>query len=88
MLAALVGIPVGLLGAVYLAEFAGATSAFFVRYATDLLNGVPSIVIGIFAYTVVVLPTRSAFPIRDTNALRARRLWPFRARPDLAQRLL
>ncbi len=56
MLAALIGIPVGLLGAVYLAEFAGATSAFFVRYATDLLNGVPSIVIGIFAYTVVVIP--------------------------------
>ena len=56
MLAALVGIPVGLLGAVYLAEFASSTSAFFVRYATDLLNGVPSIVIGIFAYTVVVLP--------------------------------
>jgi phosphate transport system permease protein len=55
-LAALVGIPVGLLGAVYLAEFASSTSAFFVRYATDLLNGVPSIVIGIFAYTVIVLP--------------------------------
>jgi len=55
MLAALVGIPVGLLGAVYVAEFASATSAFFVRYATDLLNGVPSIVIGIFAYIVVVL---------------------------------
>jgi phosphate transport system permease protein len=47
---------VGLLGAVYLAEFASSTSAFFVRYATDLLNGVPSIVIGIFAYTVVVIP--------------------------------
>ncbi len=56
LLAALVGIPVGLLGAVYLAEFASSTSAFFVRYATDLLNGVPSIVIGIFAYTVVVIP--------------------------------
>jgi phosphate transport system permease protein len=56
LLAAVVGIPVGLLGAVYLAEFASSTSAFFVRYATDLLNGVPSIVIGIFAYTVVVIP--------------------------------
>jgi phosphate transport system permease protein len=55
MLAALLGIPVGLLGAVYLAEFAGATSAFLVRYAADMLNGVPSIVIGIFAYTVIVL---------------------------------
>ena len=56
LLAALIGIPVGLLGAVYLAEFASSTSAFFIRYATDLLNGVPSIVIGIFAYTVIVLP--------------------------------
>jgi phosphate transport system permease protein len=56
LLAAVVGIPVGLLGAVYLAEFASSTSAFFIRYATDLLNGVPSIVIGIFAYTVVVIP--------------------------------
>ena len=56
LLAALIGIPVGLLGAVYLAEFASSTSAFFIRYATDLLNGVPSIVIGIFAYTVIVIP--------------------------------
>lgn len=56
LLAAVVGVPVGLFGAVYLAEFASSTSAFFVRYATDLLNGVPSIVIGIFAYTVVVIP--------------------------------
>jgi phosphate transport system permease protein len=56
MISALIGVPVGLLGAVYLAEFASSTSAFFVRYATDLLNGVPSIVIGIFAYTVVVIP--------------------------------
>jgi phosphate transport system permease protein len=58
LISALVGVPVGLLGAVYLAEFASTTSAFFVRYATDLLNGVPSIVIGIFAYTVVVIPMR------------------------------
>jgi len=32
-----------------------------VRYAADLLNGVPSIVIGIFAYSLVVLPS-SIFP--------------------------
>jgi len=56
VLAATIGVPVGLLGAVYLAEFAGTATAFFIRYATDLLNGVPSIVIGIFAYTVAVLP--------------------------------
>ena len=57
LIASMIGIPIGLLGAVYLAEFAGSTSAFVVRYATDMLNGVPSIVIGIFAYTVVVLRT-------------------------------
>ena len=43
---------------VYLAEFGGKTFAFVVRYTTDLLNGVPSIVIGIFAYSLVVLPVK------------------------------
>jgi phosphate transport system permease protein len=56
LLSALVGVPIGLLGGIYLAEYAGSVSSFLVRYAADLLNGVPSIVIGIFAYTVVVLP--------------------------------
>ena len=56
LLASLVGVPVGILGGVYLAEFGGHTFSFVVRYTTDLLNGVPSIVIGIFAYTIIVLP--------------------------------
>ena len=56
LLAALTGVPVGFLGGVYLAEFGGTTFPFLVRYTADLLNGVPSIVMGIFAYTVVVLP--------------------------------
>jgi phosphate transport system permease protein len=56
LLAALIGVPVGFFGAIYLAEFSGSTTAFVVRYAADLLNGVPSIVIGIFAYSLVVLP--------------------------------
>ncbi len=55
LLAALFGVPVGLLGGVYLAEFGGRTMPFLVRYTADLLNGVPSIVIGIFAYTLVVI---------------------------------
>ena len=56
LVAALTGIPVGFLGGVYLAEFGGNTFSFVVRYTADLLNGVPSIVMGIFAYTIVVLP--------------------------------
>jgi phosphate transport system permease protein len=55
-LASLFGVPIGFFGAIYLAEFSGSTVAFVVRYAADLLNGVPSIVIGIFAYSLVVLP--------------------------------
>lgn len=56
LLASLIGVPIGFFGGVYLAEFGGRTFSFLVRYTTDLLNGVPSIVIGIFAYSIVVLP--------------------------------
>ncbi len=55
-LAAVIGLPIGLLAGVYLAEFGGKTFAFMTRYTTDLLNGAPSIVIGLFAFSVAVLP--------------------------------
>lgn len=55
LIAALIGIPVGFLGGIYLAEFGGKTFPMMVRYTADLLNGVPSIVIGIFAWTVIVV---------------------------------
>jgi phosphate transport system permease protein len=57
-IAALIGLPFGLMTGVYLAEFGGKTFSFVVRYTNDLLNGVPSIVIGIFAYSLVVLPVK------------------------------
>jgi len=56
LLATLIGVPIGFFGAIYLAEFSGSRMAFIVRYSADLLNGVPSIVIGVFAYSVAVLP--------------------------------
>jgi phosphate transport system permease protein len=59
LLAGVIGIPIGLLGAVYVAEYASPGPAFVVRYVTDLLNGVPSIVMGIFAWTIVVVPMHS-----------------------------
>jgi phosphate transport system permease protein len=58
LLAAIIGLPIGLMAGVYLAEFGGQTFSFVIRYTTDLLNGVPSIVIGIFAYSIVVLPVK------------------------------
>lgn len=58
LIASLTGVPIGFMAGVYLAEFGGSLMSFLVRYTTDLLNGVPSIVVGIFAYTVIVLPMR------------------------------
>jgi phosphate transport system permease protein len=69
LLASLIGVPVGFLGGVYLAEFSGGTVAFIVRYAADLLNGVPSIVIGIFAYALVVLPFKHYSTLAGSFAL-------------------
>lgn len=68
-LATLIGVPIGFFGAIYLAEFSGSKTAFVVRYAADLLNGVPSIVIGIFAYTLVVVPFKHFSTIAGSFAL-------------------
>jgi phosphate transport system permease protein len=57
LLATCIGVPIGFLAGVYLSEYGGATYSFIVRFTTDLLNGVPSIVIGIFAFTLIVLRT-------------------------------
>lgn len=55
-LAAVIAVPVGVITGVHLAEYGGTRFASSVRFAADVLNGVPSIVIGIFAYGLVVLP--------------------------------
>ena len=57
-LAACLGLPLGILGGIYLAESRDPRLPTTVRFLADVLNGVPSIVIGIFAYTMVVLPMR------------------------------
>ncbi len=57
-IASLLAIPVGMMCGIYLAEYAAGKFAFFVRFTADVLNGVPSIVIGIFAYGLAVLPFR------------------------------
>lgn len=57
-LASCLGLPLGILGGVYLAESRDRRLPWMIRFLADVLNGVPSIVIGIFAYTIVVLPMR------------------------------
>jgi phosphate transport system permease protein len=55
-LGAVFAIPIGLMAGIYASEYRGTRLASFVRFAADTLNGVPSIVIGVFAYGVAVLP--------------------------------
>src|SRR5262249_41926697 len=69
LLASFIGIPIRFFGVVYFAEFSGSKVAFVVRYSADLLNGVPSIVIGLFAYPLVVLPFKHFSTIAGSFAL-------------------
>ena len=55
-LAATFAVPTGVLSGLYVAEYHGTRFASVVRFAADALNGVPSIVIGIFVYAIAVLP--------------------------------
>ncbi|MDD8017048.1 MAG: phosphate ABC transporter permease PstA [Bacteroidota bacterium] len=57
-LGSLIGLPVGVFAGVYLAEFGRNKFGTIIRFLTDVLNGVPSIVTGVVAYTVVVLPMK------------------------------
>jgi len=55
-LAGLIAVPIGIVSGIHLAEFRAGRLATVVRFAADVLNGVPSIVIGIFAYSIAVMP--------------------------------
>jgi phosphate transport system permease protein len=55
-LAATMAVPIGVISGIYMSEYAGTKFASIARFAADTLNGVPSIVIGVFAYGVAVLP--------------------------------
>ena len=57
-LGALFAVPVGIMSGIFIVEFSGSRLASVTRFAADTLNGVPSIVIGLFAYVLVVLPVK------------------------------
>lgn len=54
--AAVIGVPVGVLGGVFLAEYGSPKFSGWIRFAADILNGVPSIVWGLVVYGLVVVP--------------------------------
>jgi phosphate transport system permease protein len=68
-LAALFAVPVGCICGIHLAEYPSSRFSSVVRFAADVLNGVPSIVIGIFAYGIVVLPVKRFSAIAGGVAL-------------------
>jgi len=57
-LASVIGLPLGVAAGVYLAEFGKGWFAGVVRFIADTLTGIPSIVTGVFIYTLIVLPMR------------------------------
>jgi len=58
-MASAIGIPFGVMGGIFLSEFGNNKLGFWIRFATDLLNGVPSIVLGIFAYQMIIVRTHN-----------------------------
>jgi phosphate transport system permease protein len=59
-LASLIGVPIGIGGGIFLAEFGRGTKlANGIRFTADVLNGVPSIVMGLAIYSLIVVPTHT-----------------------------
>jgi phosphate transport system permease protein len=58
-IASMLALPVGLMAGMFLSDFGGPRIASAVRFAADILAGVPSIVVGVFAYAIVVRPMHS-----------------------------
>ena len=69
VIATIISVPVSLAAAIYLAEFGRGKIAVITRFMVDVLAGVPSIVIGIFIYTIVVLPMQRFSAIAGALAL-------------------
>lgn len=68
-LGSLMAVPLGVLAGIYVAEYRSTKLATAIRFCADVLNGIPSIVIGIFAYGLVVLPMRRFSAIAGGVAL-------------------
>jgi len=58
--AAVVGVPIGVLGGVFLSEYGGTRLNWGIRFGADILNGVPSITWGVVVYALMVVPMHGA----------------------------
>jgi phosphate transport system permease protein len=67
--ASLVGLPLGIGGGIYCAEFPGSRLAHLTRFVSDVLNGTPSIVVGVFAWTWIVATQKHFSALAGSAAL-------------------
>jgi phosphate transport system permease protein len=65
----LLGIPVGIFGAIYLTEYGGGRLANTIRFCADVLSGIPSIITGMVAYTLLVVPMKGFSALAGAFAL-------------------
>jgi phosphate transport system permease protein len=68
-MASVLALPVGLMAGIFLSDFASARMASAVRFVADILAGVPSIVVGVFAYAILVRPMHSYSALAGGAAL-------------------
>jgi len=67
--ACLIGLPLGIGGGIYCAEYPGSRLALATRFVADVLNGTPSIVVGVFAWTWIVSPQKHFSALAGSVAL-------------------
>lgn len=68
-MASVIGLPIGIFGAIYLVEYGGGRFSTVIRFAADVLNGIPSIITGMVAYTLLVLPMKGFSALAGSVAL-------------------
>jgi phosphate transport system permease protein len=68
-IASIIGIPVGLIGGIFISEYKESKFAAAIRFGADVLNGVPSVVVGLFAYSAFVLPFKHFSALAGGGAL-------------------
>jgi phosphate transport system permease protein len=68
-MASLLGLPIGIFGAIYLAEYGGSRISTVIRFAADVLSGIPSIITGMVAYTLLVVPMKGFSALAGSVAL-------------------
>jgi phosphate transport system permease protein len=69
LLSSLLGIPVGIFGAIYLSEYGGGRFSDLIRFSADVLSGIPSIITGMVAYTLLVVPMKGFSALAGAFAL-------------------